>query len=100
MDWRKSICIDSTNSVDIRATNRLVLINTLRQADEKQAYTLSDEATFWHPRDVKTAASFAAWLTRGEGRRHIERHLIEGRVAFHVRPDGCPATKPDALPCS
>jgi tungstate transport system substrate-binding protein len=101
------------------------MANTLRQANEKQAYTLSDEATFWqlqrqlelvivsegddlllntyaviHPRDTKTAASFADWLTRGEGRRRIESHLIEGRVAFHVWPDGCPAAKPDALPCS
>ena len=100
------------------------MANTLRQADEKQAYTLSDEATFWqlqrqlelvvvsesddlllntyaviHPRATTTAAGFAAWLTRGEGRRRIEGHLIEGRAAFHVWPDGCPATKPDALPC-
>jgi tungstate transport system substrate-binding protein len=100
------------------------MANTLRQADEKQAYTLSDEATFWqlerqldlvavsegddlllntyavvHPRDISTAATFADWLTRGEGRRRIEGHLIEGRVAFHVWPDGCPAAHPDALPC-
>jgi len=101
------------------------MANTLRQADEKQAYTLSDEATFWqlqrqlellvlsegddlllntyavvHPRDSPTATSFAEWLTRGEGRRRIDSHLIEGRVAFHVWPDRCPAARPDALPCS
>lgn len=101
------------------------MANTLRQADEKQAYTLADEATFWqlqrqvdlvtvsegddlllntyaviHPRDANTAATFADWLTRGEGRQRIERHLIEGRVAFHVWPDGCPGNVPAAMPCS
>jgi len=100
------------------------MANTLRQADEKRAYTLSDEATFWqlqcqlelvvvsegdplllntysviHPRDSKLAASFASWLTRGEGRKRIEGHLIEGRHAFHVWPDSCPGDKPSALPC-
>jgi len=101
------------------------MANTLRQADEKQAYTLSDEATFWqlqrqidlvaisegddlllntyaviYPRDVETAATFADWLTRGEGRQLIERHRIEGRVAFHVWPDSCPGNVPTATPCS
>lgn len=101
------------------------MANTLRQADEKQAYTLSDEATFWqlqrqlelvvvsegddrllntyaviHPRDTRTAASFADWLTRGEGRRRIESYLIEGRVAFHVWPDACPGNVPAAMPCA
>jgi tungstate transport system substrate-binding protein len=100
------------------------MANTLRQTDEKRAYTLSDEATFWqlqrqldlvvvsegdplllntysviHPRDSQLAASFANWLTRGEGRKRIEGHLIEGRQAFHVWPDSCPADKPNALPC-
>ena len=101
------------------------MANTLRQADEKQAYTLSDEATFWqlqrqvdlvavfegddlllntyaviHPRAAKAAATFADWLIRGEGRQRIERHLIEGRVAFHVWPEGCPGNVPTAMPCS
>jgi tungstate transport system substrate-binding protein len=101
------------------------MANTLRQADEKRAYTLSDEATFWQlqrkidlvvvsegdelllntyavirPRDGETAARFADWLTRGEGRTRIERHLIEGRVAFHVWPLSCPGDSPTAMPCS
>ena len=114
----------------IPASGRLLtsgqgMANTLRQADEKQAYTLSDEATFWqlqrqidlvaisegddlllntyaviHPRDVETAATFADWLTRGEGRQLIERHRIEGRVAFHVWPESCPGNVPTAMPCS
>jgi tungstate transport system substrate-binding protein len=101
------------------------MANTLRQADEKQAYTLSDEATFWqlqrqidlvalsegddlllntyaviYPRAVDTAATFAEWLTRGEGRRRIDGHRIEGRVAFRVWPDACPGDQPSALPCT
>jgi tungstate transport system substrate-binding protein len=97
---------------------------TLRQAHEKQAYTLSDEATFWqlqrqldlvvvsegddlllntyaviHPRDGQIAALFAEWLTRGDGRARIESHLIEGRVAFHVWPLSCPGNTPASQPC-
>jgi tungstate transport system substrate-binding protein len=101
------------------------MANTLRQADEKQAYTLTDEATLWqlqhqlelvvvsegdalllntyaviYPRGAETATAFADWLTRGDGRRRIESHLIEGRVAFHVWPDRCPGQRPAALPCA
>jgi tungstate transport system substrate-binding protein len=98
---------------------------TLRQAHEKQAYTLSDEATYWqlqrqldlvvvaagddlllntyaviHPRDIDDAARFAEWLTRGDGRSHIDAHVIEGRVAFHVWPVSCPDATPAAVPCA
>ena len=101
------------------------MANTLRQADEKQAYTLSDEATFWQlqrqlglvvvsegddllmntyaiirPRGGETAAAFADWLTGGDGRRRIESHRVAGRIAFHVWPAQCPGARPDALPCS
>jgi tungstate transport system substrate-binding protein len=97
---------------------------TLRQAHERQAYTLTDEATFWqlqrqvdlvvlsagddllvntyavvHPRGAGTAAVFAEWLTRGEGRTRIEDHLIDGRVAFSVWPEGCADDAPAAMPC-
>jgi tungstate transport system substrate-binding protein len=97
---------------------------TLRQADERQAYTLTDEATFWqlqrqldlvvlsegddlllntyavlHPRDVQPAARFAEWLTRGDGRARIEQHQVEGRTAFHVWPPACPGDAPTATPC-
>ena len=100
------------------------MATTLRQAHEMHAYTLSDEATFWqlekqldlaivsegddlllntyaviHPKDGETAARFAEWLTRGEGRQRIEDHRVEGRVAFQVWPEQCPGKTPDAIPC-
>ena len=97
----------------------------LRHAQERQGYTLSDEATFWQmernlelvtlfagdPRLVNTyavihppgdglAARFAAWLTRGDGRARIEAYRIEGRPAFTVWPADCPSSIPAALPCA
>jgi tungstate transport system substrate-binding protein len=97
---------------------------TLRQAHERSAYTLTDEATLWqlqrqldlvvlsegdqrllntyaviHPRDAVTAARFADWLTRGDGRQRIDDHRIGGRAAFQVWPERCPGNTPDALPC-
>jgi tungstate transport system substrate-binding protein len=97
---------------------------TLRQADERQAYTLSDDATFWQlehklnttalfatdPRLVNSYAvlfpsknalanSFANWLYRGDGRDRIAAFRVQGRVAFVVWPAGCPSAGPDAQPC-
>jgi tungstate transport system substrate-binding protein len=79
----------------------------LRHADELQAYTLSDEATFWQldpeldlevlyrgdPRlqnvysviyrpDDAAAAGFGNWLVAGEGRVLIGRYTIAGKQAF------------------
>ena len=97
---------------------------TLRQTNERQGYTLSDDATFWqlvsqldlvsvferdarllnsyavvHPRDNDTAVTFAAWLVRGDGRQRIAAYSIQGRVAFTVWPEGCPGNVPSAQPC-
>jgi tungstate transport system substrate-binding protein len=94
----------------------------LRHAQERQGYTLSDEATFWqlerqldlvelfaadprllntyavvHPPGNQVAYSFAEWLTRGAGRERIDRYRVQGRVAFTVWPSGCPDNAP-ALP--
>ena len=69
---------------------------TIRQADEHQAYTLSDAATFWQlehrlrvtaffgddprlvnsyavvfPANNPAAAAFGEWLTRGDGRERM-----------------------------
>jgi tungstate transport system substrate-binding protein len=83
----------------------------LRHADEKLAYTLSDEATFWqlqpqlslielfrdtrllntyavvYPRDRDDAARFANWLRQGDGRTIIVGYRIAGRPAFMPWPD-------------
>lgn len=97
---------------------------TLRQTDEQQGYTLSDEATFWqleqqvglvalyeadprllntyavvHPEAHDTAKRFAAWLAEGEGRERISAYRVQGRAAFTVWPVGCPAEAATALPC-
>jgi tungstate transport system substrate-binding protein len=97
---------------------------TLRQTDEQQGYTLSDEATFWqlerqvglvtlfgadprllntyavvYPEANDTAKGFAAWLAKGEGRERISAYRVQGRVAFTVWPGGCPAETATALPC-
>jgi tungstate transport system substrate-binding protein len=97
---------------------------TLRQTDEQQGYTLSDEATFWqleqqvglvtlfdsdprllntyavvYPQTDDTAKRFAAWLAEGDGRERISAYRVQGRVAFTVWPGGCPAESATALPC-
>jgi tungstate transport system substrate-binding protein len=97
---------------------------TLRQADERQACTLSDDATFWQlehrlsatalfttdPRLVNSyavifpsnnllAGRFADWLLRGDGRDRIAAFRLQGRPAFVVWPVGCPSAGPDAKPC-
>jgi tungstate transport system substrate-binding protein len=97
---------------------------TLRQTNERQGYTLSDEATFWqlenqldlvslfardsrllntyavvHPRDNDSARRFAHWLSLGDGRQRVAAYRVQGRIAFNVWPEGCPADKPALQPC-
>lgn len=96
----------------------------LRHADEKQAYTLSDEATFRqlqpqlsllelfggdprllntysviYPRGQSLPAAFAEWLHGGPGRSIISAYRIADRPAFTVWPAGCAGDQPSALPC-
>jgi tungstate transport system substrate-binding protein len=96
----------------------------LRHADERRAYTLSDEATFRqlqsgidlavlyqgdlqllntyavvHANDGQLPQRFATWLTRGEGAERIRSYRIGGRPGFHVWPDRCSGLTPDARPC-
>ena len=100
------------------------MAQALRHTDEKNGYTLSDEATFWQlqrslslaqlfdrdPRLLNTyaviypsgnapAARFAKWLTQGGGRDRMAAYRIHGRLAFSVWPPNCPAEEPGALPC-
>jgi tungstate transport system substrate-binding protein len=97
---------------------------TLRQTDEQQGYTLSDEATFWqlerhvglvqvfagdsrllntyavvYPHANDGAKKFASWLTESEGRQRMSAFRIQGRAAYTVWPSGCPADKAPLLPC-
>ena len=99
------------------------MAQALRHADERRAYTLSDEATFWQfarslqlvalvegdPRLLNTyalvypetaaAEMFAEWLTSGDGRQRMAAFTVAGRPAFAVWPDGCPGATPIASPC-
>ena len=99
------------------------MAQALRHADERRAYTLSDQATFWqferglqlvilvakddhllnsysvvYP-ESPTAARHAQWLAAGEGRTLIEAFTVAGRRAFTVWPAGCAGTTPSATPC-
>ena len=96
----------------------------LRHADERRAYTLSDEATFWqfetqltlrvllqgderllntyaviHPAGRDAAAAFARWLTSGAGRQVVQRFTVAGRQAFTLWPANCAFDRPDARVC-
>lgn len=96
----------------------------LRHADEINAYTLSDDATFRQlqprlglvaftladPRLLNTyavirpqsnarAEILADWLLNGGGRERIAEFQIEGRPAFTIWPSRCPGLSPDARPC-
>lgn len=101
------------------------MAQALRHTDEKQGYTLSDEATFWqlqrslslaqlfdhdpgllntyaviYPSDTNAlAARFATWLLDGDGRDRIAQYRIQGRPAFSIWPANCAAEEPSALPC-
>jgi tungstate transport system substrate-binding protein len=96
------------------STERLVtsgrgMAMALRHADELQAYTLTDEATFRqlapdldltvlyegdprlrnvysviYPPDDEVAARFADWLLTGNGRDLLAAFTIAGRKAFEV----------------
>jgi tungstate transport system substrate-binding protein len=96
----------------------------LRHADERQGYTLSDEATFWqmerqldlvvllagdarlvnsyavvHADGNPIADRFVEWLTGGAGRSLIDGYRIQGRQAFTVWPASCPDRAPLLQPC-
>ena len=97
---------------------------TLRHADDRQAYTLTDDATFAQleqqldlaplfvadPRllntyavvyrpDNPTATEFAEWLISGTGRLRTAEYEANGRRVFTVWPAACPASEPADQPC-
>lgn len=97
----------------------------LRDASERVAYTLSDEATFrqlqaqlelavlytddaallntyavTHRRNMAAARLFAGWLTSGEGRRRLEGHKLAGSKIFHAWPLECVSWQRTAQLCA
>ena len=110
-------------------TGRLIvsgrgMAQALRHADEGEAYTLSDDATFhrfqqqlelaahyrgdallmntyaviYRPNDP-LAADFARWLTVGPGRSLISSFTVDGRQQYSVWPQGCDTSTPIDEPC-
>lgn len=100
------------------------MAQALRHADEAEAYTLSDEATFHRlerqlelsvhhrgdPLLVNTyavlhatidvdAAIFARWLTVGSGRALISSFTVDGQRQYSIWPEGCAAAEPSDTPC-
>jgi tungstate transport system substrate-binding protein len=96
----------------------------LRHADEAEAYTLSDEATFrrlerqlelsvhyrgdallgntyavLHGSTNGDATTFARWLTMGSGRALIRSFTVDGQRQYSVWPVGCAAAQPSDTPC-
>jgi tungstate transport system substrate-binding protein len=111
------------------ATDRFIvsgrgMAQALRHADEAEAYTLSDDATFYrfeqrlelaaHYRgdallvntyallyrpDDTLAANLAQWLTSGTGRSLIRSFKVDGRHLYSVWPEGCYGSAPLDQPC-
>src|SRR6185312_15825420 len=101
---------------------------TLRVANEKSAYTLTDRATFEQIRrqtrlaplheggadllntyavfiraglsghERDTARALVHWLSDGDGRRRIAAFVVNGRAVFNVWPEGIPRDAPADLP--
>ena len=101
---------------------------TLRVASERQAYVLTDRATFARlasplrlaalveggddlintygvtirtglPRDrLDRATTFLSWMADGRGRSIIENYRVKGQQVFQVWPAGDPRDRPDDLP--
>jgi len=101
---------------------------TLRVANEKNGYTLSDRATFEQFRtslrlavlyqggpallntyavfvrpgltgsERSAASALTEWLANGEGRQLIARFVVNGQPAFYVWPSGTPRESPADLP--
>ena len=97
---------------------------TLRHADERRAYTLTDDATFMqmrqqvtlailfskdarlvnayaviYPRESLLASRLAEWLASAKGRQMIGEYGVGGTRAFVPWPEGCPGDRPTSMPC-
>ena len=101
------------------------MAQALRHADEAQAYTLTDEPTFWQlqdsldlvpafatdarllnsyallaRKDNTLAATFIDWINSEGGRRRVSEFSITGKRAYEIWPPGCASESPADLPCS
>jgi tungstate transport system substrate-binding protein len=97
---------------------------TLRHADERRAYTLTDDATFMqmrqqltlailfskdarlvnayaviYPRESLLASRLAEWLASGKGREMIGEYSVSGTRSFAPWPEGCPGDQPTSMLC-
>ena len=97
---------------------------TLRHADERRAYTLTDDATFMqmrqqlalailfskdarlvnayaviYPRESLLASRLAEWLVSGKGRQMIGNYTVSETRAFAPWPEGCPGDRPTSMLC-
>lgn len=97
---------------------------TLRQADERRAYTLTDDSTFMqlqrqltlavllsndarlvnsysvlYARNNRNASTLGEWLARGRGRQLIGEYRVNGAKAFTPWPDGCRRDQPASALC-
>ena len=100
------------------------MATTLRQADARLAYTLSDEATWWqlqpslqlqallsgdpsllnsyaviYRSDSPAVMALATWLVEGQGRERIAAFKVAGRQPFSLWPQNCPGETPVAVLC-
>ena len=112
-----------------RTNERLIIsgrgmAQALRHADEAQAYTLTDEPTFWQLQpglklasvfendsrllntyavlareDDPRAGIFVNWIHSEEGRQRLREYTIAGRPAYETWPRQCAAEDPSDTPC-
>lgn len=101
------------------------MAQALRHADAAQAYTLTDEPTFWQfqdsldlvpvfatdarllnsyallaRKDNTLAAAFVDWINSEAGRRRVSEFSITGKRAYEIWPSGCASESPADMPCS
>jgi tungstate transport system substrate-binding protein len=119
--WRQAQ-IDPANERILTSGSSMAA--TLRQADARAAYTLSDDATWRQLRDAlkleallandatllngyaviypegsTRAAALAHWLAEGGGRERIAAFRAGGHQPFMLWPAGCPGDRPAAPLC-
>lgn len=116
--------------VDKRPSRERLIISgrgmaqALRHADQANAYTLTDEPTYWQlegelelvplftgderllntyaviaDRSTRVAAVFQDWLVSEAGRQIVGRFTIDRKRAYEIWPRGCADDTPPSTPC-